>query len=96
MRNDRAPVKAALDVIRMKRTRTERLLDDLCTDLGFCLPPEKYAQLSGSPPRTVKTFTDAVFIAEGLNPEVADKHLWRQVRDRVTEYFKDMESGNDV
>ncbi len=72
------------------------MLDDLCADLGLCLPPEKYAQLRNSPPRTVKAFTDEIFIAEGLSPEVVDKHLWRQVRDRVAEYFKDTESGNDV
>lgn len=72
------------------------MLDKLCIELGFCLPPEEYTKLSNSPPTTVKAFTDAVFVAEGLEPEYADRHLWRQVRDRVTEYFKDMDSGNAV
>ena len=72
------------------------MLDKLCIDLGFCLPPEEYTKLSNSPPTTVKAFTDAVFVAEGLEPEYADRHLWRQVRDQVTKYFKDMESGDTV
>ena len=80
----------------MKRTKTERLLDKLCVDLGFCLPPEECARLSGSPPQTVEAFTNAVFVAEGLDPDLADRHLWRQVRDRVTEYFRDVESDNAV
>ena len=82
--------------MQMKRIGIEHFLDDLCTDLGFCLPSESRAQLIGSPPRTVEAFTDAMFVAEGLNPEVADKYLWRQVRDRVAEYFKGMEPGDDV
>lgn len=72
----------------MKRTKIERLLDKLCVDLGLCLPPEEIVRLSASPPQTVKAFTDAVFAAEGLDPDLVDRHLWRQVRDQVTEYFR--------
>lgn len=72
----------------MKRSATEQLLDRLCTELGFCLPPAEQARLAASPPASVRAFTDAIFIAEGLDPQLADKHLWRQVRDRVQEYFK--------
>ena len=68
----------------------ERLLDQLCVDLGFCLPPGERARLSKAPPESIKSFTDAVFTAEGLSPETADKHLWRQVRDRVAKCFSDM------
>jgi hypothetical protein len=67
----------------------DRLLNDLCVDLGFCLPQEERQRLATSPPATVKSFTDAVFIAEGLDPLSADRHLWRQVRDRVAGAFGD-------
>jgi hypothetical protein len=73
----------------MKRDRTGVLLDQLCADLGFCLPPEEQERLILSPPATINAFTDAIFVAEGLDPELADKRLWRQVRDRVTTYFSD-------
>ena len=78
----------------MKRTSAERLLDNLCVDLGFCLPSEKYARLSNSPPNTVNSFTDALFVAEGLDPLLVDKYLYRQVQERVAEYFKGSESDN--
>ena len=80
----------------MNRTPIEALLDKLCVELGFCLPPAEEARLVSSPPTSVKAFTDAVFMAEGLDPQLADKHLWRQVRDRVIEYFKNIEVGGAV
>ena len=73
----------------------EHLLDELCVDLGFCLPRRERARLSNTPPNSVEAFTDAVFNAEGLNSEIADKDLWRQVRDRVARCFRVIES-NDV
>lgn len=45
-----------------------QLLDALCVDLGFCLPPEARARLVQAPPKDVDAFTDAVIQADGLNP----------------------------
>jgi hypothetical protein len=42
----------------------------------------------------VVAFTDAVFTAEGLPPETADRHLYRQVRDMVAAAFRDVDSGS--
>ena len=72
------------------------LLDKLCIDLGFCLPPQEKDRLMHAPPDDVMTFTDAVFTAEGLNPEQADRHLYRQVRDYVTDAFHRSDSANDA
>lgn len=77
----------------MRRSPTELLLDRLCRELGFCLPQDERARLVASPPTSVHAFTDAVFVAEGLDPELADLHLWGQVRDRVAEYFLRVETG---
>jgi hypothetical protein len=65
-----------------------RLLDKLCIELGFCLPPAEIERLANDPPVDVLRFTDAVFRAEGLNPELADRHLYRQVRDSVAQAFR--------
>lgn len=62
------------------------LLHELCVDLGFCLPPEARVRLQGAPPRDVDAFTDAVFVAEGLDPRL-DTRLRRQVRERVARHF---------
>ena len=65
----------------------ESLLDELCVDLGFCLSPEEYGRLRDAPPRDVDVFTDAVFVAEGLDPR-RDNRLRRQVRERVVRHFE--------
>jgi len=80
----------------MNLSATELLLDKLCTELGFCLPPVERARLIASPPASVQAFTDAIFLAEGLDPPPADRQLWRQVRDRVVEYFIASESDGVV
>lgn len=64
----------------------ERLLVELCIDLGFCLPPDEIRRLCESPPKTVDSFTDAVFVAEGLG-EVIDTGLRRQVREVVARHM---------
>lgn len=64
-----------------------RLLDKLCVRLGFCLPPVERQRLAENPPREVLTFTDAVFVAEEMDPVSADRDLYRQVRDLVREAF---------
>jgi hypothetical protein len=58
------------------------LLDELCVEMGFCLPARARDELTSSPPRDVDAFTDAVFAAEGLDARLY-KHLRRSVRDKV-------------
>ena len=66
----------------------ETLLDKLCSDLGFCLPSDEHKRISSNPPDDVIAFVDAVFIAEGMNPGTADRHVYRRVRDYVSAAFK--------
>ncbi|WP_344479399.1 hypothetical protein [Nonomuraea monospora] len=59
------------------------LLDELCVRHGFCLPPGKQQRLLEQAPfMTVDAFTDAVFIAEGMDPSLY-KNLRRGVRETV-------------
>jgi len=64
------------------------LLEELCIDLGFCLSPADQAQLRASPPSDVDAFTDAVMVADGLDPLYGDRYLRQQVRERVARYFR--------
>jgi hypothetical protein len=64
------------------------LLSTLCVRLGFCLPPAESERLCQTVPSSIDAFTDAVFTAEGLPPETADRHLYRQVRASVAAAFK--------
>ena len=63
------------------------LLSKLCIRLGFCLPPDECARLKNAPPDSIDAFTNAVIVAEGLDPENMDLHLHRPVRAEVSEVF---------
>ena len=69
--------------IQLSTKEREKLLGDLCVILGFCLPQEGYDALHENPPTELADFVDAVFRHEGLDPETADLHLKRQVRDMI-------------
>ena len=77
----------------LSEPEARHLLDDLCIKLGFCLPPADRSKLQQDPPHDVRAFTDAVFVAEGLDVELADRYLYRQVRDMVAAAFE--RSGYD-
>lgn len=60
----------------------QRLLDELCADLGFCLPTREQARLRQWQLFDADEFTDAVFVAEGMDPRLYP-HLRSQVLTRV-------------
>ena len=64
----------------------DALLDELCVGSGFCLPPDARARLRDAPPPGTDAFTDAVLVAEGLDP-LLDKDLRRGVRAMVARHF---------
>ena len=64
------------------------LFNELCVDLGFCLPGEAQARLLNNPPADIDAFADAVIRAEGLDPSAdIPRTLRRDVRMRVASYF---------
>src|SRR5688572_18388905 len=65
-----------------------KLLDEVCLELGFCLPPWEVTRLLHSPPPSIDAFTDAIFLAEGLSLPLADRKLWKKVRDVVSKHFQ--------
>jgi hypothetical protein len=79
----------------LSASEVESLLSKLCVDLGFCLPPSAQEQLKENPPTDAKGFTDAVFIAEGLDPFAANRHLYRQVKSMVADAFRKNEEARD-
>jgi hypothetical protein len=62
------------------------LLYELCTKLGFCLPPDDQARIVASPPPDIDSFTDEVMVIEGFDPAL-EKQLRRQVRALVARHF---------
>ncbi|MEV4137292.1 hypothetical protein AB0J72_34595 [Dactylosporangium sp. NPDC049742] len=70
----------------------QRLLNELCIKLGFCLPPDESRRLQESPPGDVDSFTDAVIEAEGLG-DTTDTDLRRQVRTVVDQHMSRWAAG---
>jgi hypothetical protein len=64
----------------------KQLLGELCIGLGFCLPPDEIRQLCESSPKTVDSFTDAVFDAEGMG-DMSYTDLRGQVREVVARHM---------
>jgi hypothetical protein len=71
----------------LDQTEVESLLADLCVSYGFCLPSSEHDKLLASPPLDVIAFVNAVFLAEGLNPESASRSTYGAVRDRIAASF---------
>lgn len=65
----------------LPQDRVDDLLYHLCVDLGFCLPAADQERIKEDPPRTVDSFTDAVFAAEGM-----DHTLYPNLRKQVLDY----------
>jgi hypothetical protein len=57
------------------QTKVDRLLAELCAEMGFCLRSEDQTRLQEQVPSSVDSFADAVFLAEGLDPRLANKHI---------------------
>lgn len=64
-----------------------QLLNDLCVRLGYCLPPEDQREIVNNPPTSVDAFTDAVIVAEGLNPFLMATEQRQEVRRMVAAAF---------
>lgn len=64
------------------------LLSKLRIGLGFMFSPDDRARPTQSPPTEVDASTDAVFVAEGLDPLGVDRNLHRRVRAEVREAFQ--------
>ena len=76
-----------IEVPAPTQRQTELLLDRLCVQLGFCLPPLEKQRLIEAPPSDAEAFTDAVLDAEELKPREISLTLYRQVKAMVADTF---------
>jgi len=66
-----------------RASRAECALGELCTKLGYCLPPDENASILGSPPTDADAFVDAVLVAEGRDPDSMTKEEKRPLLEIV-------------
>jgi hypothetical protein len=72
------------------------LLSKLCAHLGLCLDPAAQVRLQKNPPDSIDDFTSAVFREGGLDPVLADRELYRQVRIHVAAVFDQARSRSEL
>ena len=73
--------------LKLTESQVEALLYRVCVELGLCLTPDTYDRLVTDAPEDVASLTDAIFVAEGMLPELANRKLYGQVRTCVEEAF---------
>lgn len=66
------------------------LLDRLCVEFGFCLPPDDVRTLVADHPIDPQQFLDEVIRREGLDPGAYDRHFYRQMLGVVRERFQEL------
>jgi hypothetical protein len=69
-------------VVRPAASDVASLLEELCTDLGFCLPADAERRLRNQPPFDASMFATAVLWAEGIDPS-SHRTLVEEVRRRA-------------
>ena len=62
------------------------LLDWLCVEWGFCIPPKDADRIAASENLDAAEFATEVLRAEGLDPEY-ELHWFRKIKRRFVEHF---------
>lgn len=70
-------------------TRVDALLSDLCVRHGVCLSPDDFDALVRDPPGELDAFVDAILIADGQDPVMADKELRRVLTAALRDWIFD-------
>lgn len=74
------------------RSKIKYLLNDLCVDLGFCIPPKDAKRIVESKQLEADDFACQILVAEGMNPEYEIQ--WRRkIREKFikqlgTKYYE--------
>jgi hypothetical protein len=70
------------------------LLDEMCLEWGFCLPPADRERIASSRSLTADEFAAEVLRAEGFDPEY-ELSWYRKVRQRFIDRFGEAASAED-
>jgi hypothetical protein len=73
----------------------KRFLDEICVDMGFCLPQKEIESLVSRKHYVADDFVREIFDIEGLNPDL-ELTLFRQVKKRFTDRYGNELSNMDI
>jgi len=80
---------------QLTESQVETLLHVVCVKLGLCLTPDTYDRLVTDALGDIESLTDAIFVAEGMSPQTANRNLYGQVRACVEQAFLQANSSSD-
>jgi hypothetical protein len=63
--------------------------------MGICSMREKYDLIIENLPYELNEVVNDIFKAEGMNPDTADRRLWRSVRDTVVDAHHNSFNSNE-
>ncbi len=76
-------------------SQVDRLLDELCVELGFCVSPQARSRLLRAPEPDIAAMTKALFRARRTNPASTDgRRLYREVLSTVINHYRAAEDGH--
>ncbi|MCB9092969.1 MAG: hypothetical protein H6620_10465 [Halobacteriovoraceae bacterium] len=70
----------------MKNNSMKTFLNEVCIDLGICLPPQKTKELASRTHYEVNSFVEEIFELEGISP-LLQNDLFKQVKKRFANQF---------
>jgi hypothetical protein len=70
----------------LRESRAELALTELCSKLGYCIPPDEREAILRDPPSDADAFVDAVLVAEGRPLDAVLKQERRPMLDIVTKW----------
>ena len=80
--------------IKISRGQVDRLLDELCVDLGFCLSPRDRARLQRSPEASSVAMTEVLLRTRGIDANsTGAEQIARAVRELVTSHYRAAEDA---
>jgi hypothetical protein len=75
-------------------SRAEAALEELCVRLGYCLPEDEAQSVLERRSYDLDDFADAVFLTDGLDPELIDRRARAEVVGVISDWlFDDSGSG---
>jgi hypothetical protein len=71
---------------KRRESRAELALDELCSKLGYCIPPDERDAILRDPPPDAEAFVNAVLVAEGRPLNIVLKQERRPMLDIVNRW----------
>ena len=79
---------------KMSPGQVDRLLDELCVELGFCLSPTARVRLQRNPQPEIAAMTDSLFRARRINSRVAGaERMFQEVLSVVAAHYRAAEDA---